>query len=213
MAGRDDLRHDDRRADALDDGRELDMQLRLGTRSPRRERRRRERSARPALALNVIPMIDVVFQILVFFLFAGHLAAQEDVFRVDLPTGAVAPAVAPAVPVPADETRAEPQNDEDPFELDREPLRVLVTTTGAEPSDYRLEVVGLPEAPQTFEELRDALRRQLVDPSTGRGSLLADHPVVLEPSPATSWEHSVGAFNAAVRAGCVNVVFRGLRER
>lgn len=159
------------------------------------------------MALNVIPMIDVVFQILVFFLFAGRLAGRELIFRVDLPSGAVAPVAAPA----AAEDPADPGAAGDPFALDREPLRVLVTTTGAEPEDYRLEVVGLAESPRTFEELRSALRRQLVDPASGHGLFLADHPVILEPSPATTWEHSVGAFNAAVRAGCVNVVFRGLR--
>lgn len=201
---------------ALDLDAEPEAPLPLVTRSARHQRRRLERSQRPAVALNVIPMIDVVFQLLVFFLFAGHLAGQEDVFRVDLPTGAVAPAIgradAASEPSASDvDPGADPGTNADPFELDREPLRVLVTTTGAEPEDYRLEVVGLPESPRTFEELRNALQRQLVDPATGRGSFLPDHPVVLEPSPATTWEHSVGAFNAAVRAGCVNVVFRGLR--
>lgn len=45
-------------------------------------------SARAGLGINMTPMIDVVFQLIIFFLVASHLARQETQVAVDLPTAA-----------------------------------------------------------------------------------------------------------------------------
>ncbi|HMN94872.1 MAG TPA: biopolymer transporter ExbD [Phycisphaerales bacterium] len=164
----------------------------LRAHSPRRGRRRAERLRRPIMALAMTPMIDVVFQLLVYFLVATDFTMNEEIYRVDLPSGG----------------RSAPS--EDPFELDREPIRVLVTTVGAGTTDYRLEVVGLAERISSLDGLVRLLRSRFVDPSTGRGTFESDHPVILEPSPGTTWEHAVDVFNAAVRAGCTNVIFQAL---
>ncbi|MFO0875440.1 MAG: biopolymer transporter ExbD [Phycisphaerales bacterium] len=169
-----------------------------------RRRRLEGRRTRAAIAFNMTPMIDVVFQLLVYFLVATSFALREETYRVDLPRR-TAPAAATASVEPAAEARRG-----DPFKLDREPIRVLITTTGPNPSDVRLEVVGVAEEPASFEALRSLLLARRVDPTTRTGMYLANHPVVLEPSPATSWEHAVEAFNAAVRAGYVNVIFQTL---
>lgn len=174
----------------------------LKAHSPRRAQRRQARLDRPALTLPIAALIDVVFLLLVFFLLVTDFSGPEEVFRVDLPPTAVAEPEGGA-------TRPRPAPT-DPFRLDRQPLRVLVTSTGPRESDFRLEVVGIDEPIEGFDGLERSLRRQLVDPTTRRGLYLPDQPVVLEPSPATSWGHSVGAFNAVVRAGYTNVVFRGL---
>lgn len=42
----------------------------------------------PALAMNMTPMIDVVFQLLIFFLVSSHLAKQEGQLPIPLPRAA-----------------------------------------------------------------------------------------------------------------------------
>lgn len=183
---------------------EADVALRKAMRasSPRRRRRLEERRTRPTFALNMTPMIDVVFQLLVYFLVATSFVVSEELYRVDLPRRAASSADASAT------SPTIPQGD--PFELDREPIRVLVTTTGPNPDDCTIEIVGVADSIAGFEGLRAVLFDRLADPSLGTGMFLAEHPVVLEPSPATSWQHAVEAFNAAVRAGYVNVIFQTL---
>jgi biopolymer transport protein ExbD len=43
---------------------------------------------RQSLGLNMTPMIDVVFQLIIFFLLSNHLAQQESHLELDLPTAA-----------------------------------------------------------------------------------------------------------------------------
>lgn len=47
--------------------------------------RARVHSARLPVKLNLTPMIDVTFQLILFFLLAGHLAQQESSVELDLP--------------------------------------------------------------------------------------------------------------------------------
>jgi biopolymer transport protein ExbD len=198
---------DSESAKARSDRAQTDPEVRRALRahSPRRAQRRSARLDRPAMTLPITALIDVVFLLLVFFLLVTDFSGPEEVFRIDLPPTAVAPS-----PAARDGADRAPQTPRDPFALERQPIRVLVTSTGPGEEEYQLEVVGLEEPVQGFAALEAALRRHLVDPSTRQGLYLPDQPVVLEPSPATTWGHSVGAFNAAVRAGYTNVVFRGL---
>jgi biopolymer transport protein ExbD len=46
------------------------------------------RNYRQPVALNMTPMIDVVFQLIIFFLVSSHLARQETQLALDLPTAA-----------------------------------------------------------------------------------------------------------------------------
>lgn len=39
-----------------------------------------------SVRLNLTPMIDVTFQLILFFLLAGHMAQQESSYELDLPT-------------------------------------------------------------------------------------------------------------------------------
>ncbi|MEJ5340129.1 MAG: biopolymer transporter ExbD [Thermogutta sp.] len=47
--------------------------------------RARVHSARLPVKLNLTPMIDVTFQLILFFLLAGHLAQQESSVELELP--------------------------------------------------------------------------------------------------------------------------------
>mgnify|MGYP005834118263 CR=1 FL=1 len=44
--------------------------------------------AQPGLGFNMTPMIDVVFQLIIFFLVSSHLAQQEVQLELDLPAAA-----------------------------------------------------------------------------------------------------------------------------
>ena len=45
---------------------------------------------RPEIAMNMTPMIDVVFLLIIFFLVSSHLARQETQLELDLPQAASA---------------------------------------------------------------------------------------------------------------------------
>lgn len=51
----------------------------------RRLKRVQASSRRSSVRLNLTPMIDVTFQLILFFLLAGHMAQQESQLNLDLP--------------------------------------------------------------------------------------------------------------------------------
>ena len=153
-----------------------------------RSRRKRRPSAR--LGLNLTSMIDVVFLLLIYFMAATEFKLGEEIYRLDLP----------------DRGRAA-----DPFDLPRDPLRVAVTTVGRD--DYVLRLSG-PETggpggpgPVTFQELFEFLDGRRRSDRAAGGVFEADHPIIVAPTGRTSWEHSMGVFNAAVRARYSNITF------
>ncbi|MDG2030140.1 MAG: biopolymer transporter ExbD [Phycisphaerales bacterium] len=142
----------------------------------------------PARAgLNITPMIDVVFQLLIYFLVATNFALGEQVFRLDLPD------------------RGGVSSNRDPFELDEEPLRIRVRSSGEDGQVIALSIEGPYPQPEDLEDLENYLARSLE--RSGSALFMDDHPVVIVPGPDTRWEHVVATFNAAVRAGFRSVVF------
>ena len=137
--------------------------------------------------LNITPMIDVVFQLLIYFLVATNFALGEQVFRLDLPDRSGASA------------------NQDPFELDEEPLRIRVRSSGEEGQLISLTIEGPYPQPEDLQDLERYLTRSLED--SGAALFMSDHPVVIIPDEDTRWEHVVATFNAAVRAGFRSVVF------
>ena len=129
----------------------------------------------------------VVFQLLIYFLVATNFALGEQVFRLDLPD------------------RGGSTADSDPFELEEEPLRIKVESTGDLGRDIRLRIEGPYPEPANCEELETFLKSSV---KASSGALFRlDHPIVIVPTPTTRWEHVVDTFNAAVRSGFRSVVF------
>lgn len=138
----------------------------------------------PSIALNLAAMIDVVFLLLVYFMAATEFKLGEEIYRLDLPQrGAAA----------------------DPFALPRDPLHISVSSTGR--TGYALRLAPAGEQPATFEALRDYLARTRRAPGAAGGLYEPDHPIVIEPTGDTTWEHAMDAFNAAARARYTNVTF------
>lgn len=155
----------------------------------RRLRQRHAIGAGGRISLNLTTMIDVTFLLLIYFLVATEFKVGEEVYRLDLPEH-----------LPA-------QSERDPFELDQDPLRVEVMTTGLGAHAYTLRIDGPYPQPRSLDELMRFLRERRISPATPNGLFEADHPVIVRPSGTTTWEHTVDTFNAVVRAGYTNVTF------
>ena len=65
----------------------------------------------------------------------------------------------------------------------------------------REEEIAGPQVP--VERIHLAERR--IDPLQSSGLFMPDHPVVIEPTATTSWQHALSAFNAAARAHYTNI--------
>jgi biopolymer transport protein ExbD len=131
-------------------------------------------------------MIDVVFQLLIYFLVGTNFARGEQVFRIDLPAREQGEAA-------------------DPFRLDDEPLRIELSAAAGEA--VRIRLPGPWPQPGSFEALFEFLRDRQLNPRQPDGLFAIDHPIVVSPDPSVRWEPTVEAFNSAVRAGYTRVSF------
>ena len=144
---------------------------------------RKSRDMKPAsFTLNMTSMIDVVFQLLIYFVITASFVMGEGVITANFPSGS-----GPSQPDPLDP---------------KQPIRITLSSRGE--SGYRLDVDRAPTAPSTFGELAKMLEGMQV----GKGGFFeADNPVVIAPSGDVRWQHVVNAFNAAVRARYKNIAF------
>ncbi len=149
---------------------------------------RTRRPPRPRIGLNVTAMIDVVFLLLIYFLSVTNFKLGEEIYRLDLPQRGHAEVV-------------------DPFQLDEEPLRIAVISTGIPQQPYRLHIDGPYPQPNDAQELYEFLQQRKLTPQAPGGLFTPDHPIIIEPTSATRWEHVIDAFNAAARAEFTNVTF------
>ena len=155
-----------------------------------RTRRHRER---PTIALNLTSMIDVVFLLLVYFMVATQFKLGEEVYRLDIPD------------------RRAAQQTRDPFELDEEPLRVRVATIGRLPGDYQVRLEGPYPQPGSFAELSAFARERAIVDGLPGGLFPPDHPIIIEPTSSTTWQHAMLAFNAIATNGYTNVTLGAVR--
>jgi biopolymer transport protein ExbD len=154
----------------------------------RPRRRVRHEPPHTRMGLNLAAMIDVVFLLLIFFMVATRFKLGEEVYRMDLPERGEALAA-------------------DPFRLDEEPLRISIVSLGRDRDSYRIELDGPYDRPRSFEELHRFLHDRQLRPGETWGLFPPDHPIIVQPSATTRWEHAIGVFNAAVRARYTNVSF------
>ena len=167
----------------------------------RRSDRLRDRGAR--VRLNLTPMIDVTFLLLIFFVCTARGIEGERIFRVDVPpmeagADSEAPSTAAAL------------------QLREPPLRVRVaqtangTSVSIEPRFAEVDSIASLERVMRLA-LRDSAAPKTTAPAPGTtvGLFAANHPILLDPDQACSWEQTVAAFNALLRAGYRNVGFAG----
>lgn len=147
-------------------------------------RRRRGIIGGRGVTLAMAPMIDVVFLLLMYFLLVGEFLPPEGLFELDLPKPLE------RKPLPSAITLGQP------------PVRIEVRSVGDGPGAYTISMDGpLPRDAASFAQLYLALE-------ASRGRLMAsDQAFVISPGPGTRWEHTLGVFNAVLRAGYERIRF------
>jgi biopolymer transport protein ExbD len=147
--------------------------------------------ARARMTLPITPLIDVVFQLLVYFLVTASFLGDERLLRAEAP--------------PADTARTP---DDDPFSLEAEPLDITIAR--AEDGVAISLSGGLP-APSDADALGRLLADLLFSAAQPTGSFAADHPIRIRPAGDVAWEPVVEVYRAVVGAGYRAVAFGGAR--
>jgi biopolymer transport protein ExbD len=144
------------------------------------ERHARERIGRRAkLQPPLTPMIDVTFQLLIFFLLTATFREQEGQIPGSLPAkGGIA----------AGET------------VQLEPLFVVIKPGGSDRSSCLYEITSSKVAMESADQLYEALMAR-------RRQLKAEEPLIIRPRPNVRWQFVIEAFNQAVRADYKNIGF------
>ncbi len=145
-------------------------------------RPRRWRPQRRGLmtSLNLAPMIDVTFLLLIFFVVSTTFKRAEGLFGTRLQQTVGRPA--PMLPI--------------------SPIIVRLTPLDGAGSGCRIRIDSFATEPATFGELALTLRQIQENPGFDQTT-----PVVLVADDDLEWDHVVGAWNAAVRASCTNIHF------
>lgn len=146
-------------------------------------RRRRRQRAGWTMVLNLTPMIDIVFNLLFFFLVATRFGAIEGLLPAKLPaqTTAVPTAEVPRIPIK---------------------IRIHPTPPGAAAlvSIDRFQETAIPIA-ELLARLETIRRDEPGFDATAPVHLIADDDI--------EWGHVVNAFNAALAAGYEKIYFAG----
>ncbi len=156
--------------------------------------KRHKRDMRPAsMTLNLTSMIDVVFQLLIYFILTIAFVMGEGIITANLPTGSGVAA------------------ESDPL---AQKIEIVLSSAGTQGIGYRIRLEGMAEAPTNFTSLAEMLTRFRHDPATNPGGIYdpKETPVIIRPEGDVRWQHVVNAFNAAVTAKFQNVAFASKQE-
>jgi len=151
--------------------------------TPHEMNRRRppSRRTRMLVSLNLAPMIDVVFLLLIFFISTTTFKRAEGLLPSQLPKqGTLGTEI--ALPI--------------------SPIVVHLTHATGGPLDYAIRIDNFVNTPTTFNELAVFLKEVQGNPGFG-----TDTPVVIQVEPDMQWDHVVSCWNAAVRAEFEQISF------
>lgn len=133
------------------------------------------------MTLNMTPMIDVVFNLLIYFVLTTSFRAPEALFESRLPRthGMLA---GTEVPV--------------------SPIRVKLLKAGPDPTQFAIQIENFANVPRTFHELRSVLRE-----IQGIEGYDEKTPVVITPADEIHWDYVLHAYNAVMEANYININF------
>jgi len=145
------------------------------------------RHRRQSTKLNITSMLDITFLLLIFFILTASFAVDEGVLATELPRG------------------SHPVVDE-VVENTPDILRIEVSSNG---TSMVAELNGVESATATTQaEVCNLLHTWRFDAKTNpNGWMLPNTSIVIAPDNKTGWDDVVGVFNAAIRAGMVDVSF------
>ena len=133
------------------------------------------------MELNMTSMIDVVFQLLIYFIITSNFVPGEGILTATMPAGTGSAADVPKL---------------------EQPIKIIVSSRGE--TGYRLDVDKSAVAPSTFGDLGKLLEGMREDKG---GAFSDENPIIIQPGGDVRWQHVVNAFNAAVRARYKNIAF------
>ena len=144
-------------------------------------RDRRTSGPQPAhMRLNITPMIDVVFQLLIYFIVTASFAIDEGLLTAQLPERGQAIEEGP------------PPED---------PIRISIASFGEEPGAYQIRLDRRPI--ENFRSLGQELISIQQLPAYSE-----ETPVIISAGPDVRWQHVVNAVHASRRvAGFLSVGF------
>ncbi len=147
-----------------------------------RPRRRRYRYAqgKSAISIQLAPMIDVTFLLLIFFLVTTTFERAEGLLASNLP-----------------QTNARPT-----VSLPISPVVIRISQEGPGLDEYKITIDRFDGIPQNFAELSGFLVQLQDQPGFDR-----DTPVVIVAGNDVRWDHVVSCWNAALRAECTKIAF------
>lgn len=150
-----------------------------------RPRRRRYEQAGTLMSLSrFAPMIDMSFLLLIFFMTTTRFAQPEGLFSSEMPRYGAGLGSGPHLPLP--ET----------------PVVVRLSLDATDPQGMVMSVDRFPGAPSSPAELAEFLQQVQKQPGFD-----AQTPVIIVAENRVQWDHVVGCWNAAIRAGCKNIAF------
>lgn len=141
---------------------------------------RYRRSGLVAITLNLTPMIDVVFLLLLFFLAASRFGTNEGMLAAHLPAHSAAISM----------------------EIPRTPIRVRFVSPADSPDRCSVTIERFNDSPLPVGELAEALKKIQQQPGFD-----ANTPVHLMADDEVRWDHVVNAYNASLAAGYGKVFF------
>ncbi len=139
--------------------------------------RRRRPRPKPKMQPPLTPMIDVTFQLLIFFLLAFQLRQPEGPIPASLPQTGTGTKV---------DTRL------------AKPIHIVIRPVGDDDALY--EIGGYPTPTADPDEVYSVLQSR-------KDSMGPKVPVIIKPTEDVKWRFVIEAFNAAVRARLENVAF------
>jgi biopolymer transport protein ExbD len=144
---------------------------------------KKHKAERGAPQLNITSMLDVCFQLLIFFILTTNFAVGEGILPADLPVG---------------------QGKASSAKPPEQPITITLNALGDDAVSIQIEGYT---ATNNFAELFKSLQTLQNSPQNPTGPYNADDPVIIKPQPIVAWHHVVNCFNAAVRAKYTNVSF------
>jgi biopolymer transport protein ExbD len=140
--------------------------------------------------LNVIPLVDVMFMMILFFVLGTTFRQNEGQIPATLPRVDTAAA----------------QSDTPPEEVPR-PINVRITGGGlsasGEQEEVNYQVAGIPTVIKDPQELYEKL--------SGMKQVVGDKAaIIIQPTMDTKWQYAVEVFNQAVRAQFKSIGFSAM---
>lgn len=155
------------------------------------KRRRKHKPVIRVAALNITSMMDLVLNLLLFFVLTSNFSLGEGVLPATLPTGGPG-AAGPSAAITS--TVKPPEN----------PIVISLRSVGSDRALIQIEGTG--HVPQDAEELYVLLERWNTKYHR-EGIYKPDNPITIKPDRSTTWKQVVDAFNAVIRARYTDVGF------